>query len=256
MKNYAVPHKIRIIHTFSENGTVYQISDHFYEKDPQKNTRDLSFKREGMPCFYLHSSVYLDPHIVEQPIYLIPQEIINKWSQMSPIKNALVMGCAGCTIPRFLVLSFPECKVVGVELSATQIDIAKKYFYVKEYDERFRIVQGDARKYFHVEPNELFDLIYIDLYEENRIVDCVFSPQFIEAQLKHLSFRALLVINLLDVLQNDVIKLVSQYSKFSWCSGSVVINEGRQFLIVSNTDRNWFRDFRKNLNDMLCMYEF
>ena len=95
-----------------------------------------------------------------------------------------------------------------------------------------------------------------DLYEENRIVDCVFSPQFIEAQLKHLSFRALLVINLLDVLQNDVIKLVSQYSKFSWCSGSVVINEGRQFLIVSNTDRNWFRDFRKNLNDMLCMYEF
>lgn len=123
-----IPHTIHVLDCFQEGSYIYRVSDHHYENNQQRNNRDLEFKNMHSPYFYIHSSVYLDRSTIRQPIYDIPQDIILSWSNEAQINNALVLGCAGCTIPRFLVLQFPTCLVTGIELSSRLISIAQEFF--------------------------------------------------------------------------------------------------------------------------------
>lgn len=232
------PHEIVILETFMRDHITYQISDHFYKDFPHDATRDLSFKDDSMPCFYLHSSVYLDEKRVRQPIYTIPQDIIECWTQYTPLKNTLILGCAGCTIPRFLVLRYCNCSVTGVELSGFMIEIAKRFFYISEFENRFSLIHGNAFSYSYFQ-NKPYDLIFIDLFNGKDIVEDVFSANFIQVQYQHLSDDAIIIINLLDIDLEKVYLFSRQdLCKFKmWVS---IVHGTRCFLVLGNaTKEKW-----------------
>ena len=63
---------------------------------------------------YIYSAVYTNPRRHFQPVYQVAQRLIDAYFAKRGLDSALVLGCAGCTIPRFLVLHYPHSRVVGV----------------------------------------------------------------------------------------------------------------------------------------------
>ena len=249
MKKSNVPHQIDILATFSNGSFVYRVSDHFYESISQDDTRDLEFKSDDMPCFYLCSSVYLDQSRMRQPIYEIPQDLFDLWHKLGNINRALVLGCAGCTIPRFLILSFSECRVVGVDLSDEMIDIAHRYFFIPEFDERFLLLHDNAFSFIAKHSvNAKYDIIYTDLFDGPFVLEDVFSLDFMRDLFHHMSENALLLINLLDV-NLEKAKIFARQSKSLTENVILLVYNSRIFLIlVKATNERWC-SFKKMIEE-------
>lgn len=161
-----------------------------------KNKRSLSFKKDGR--IYHHSVIHLNSKYHFQPSYPIPQKIISTWSNSNQINNALVLGCAGCTIPRFLALHFPKSHTTGVEISEEFIDIAKKYFLIDEISDRFEIIHSDAFEYVKENsPKQKQNIIYVDIFDNNKLIDELFSDDFIKALSNYADDNSIVIFNLL-----------------------------------------------------------
>lgn len=240
MTGKEAPHQIEILESFSKGPVLYRVSNHFYNREPLAITRDLSFKDQNMSCYYLHSSVFLNKKQIRQPIYIIPQDIVETWFNDCDPQRALVLGCAGCTIPRFLILKYQKCYVTGVELSEVMIRIARRYFYIEEFTERFHLIHGDALScdYFN---KEEYDLIFVNLFENKRLVEGVLSEKFILAQYQHLSPRAILLINFLDTDPEEVASFVQKH--LSETKKTIIVKDNlRCFLVVAKSPNNhWYR---------------
>ncbi|MBO5250270.1 MAG: hypothetical protein J6B15_05975 [Muribaculaceae bacterium] len=143
------------------------------------------------------SGIYIDKKECHQPFLSKIQQLILQWSKASEPKNAIVFGCAGCSIPRFLYLSYPRCKTVGIELKPQLISIARKYFEIESYN-NFKLVQYDALKYFEIFPPtyEKFDLQIVDLFNGPILESRVFSEQFLSKLLESASDRSITIFNL------------------------------------------------------------
>lgn len=238
------PHKIDVLETFSDENFQYQVSDHFFENNPQNNTRDLAFKNDKLPCFYLHSSVYLEKEKIRQPIYEIPQDSFEIWGEISSVHNVLVLGCAGCTIPRFFVLKYPECCVTGVEISKRLIDIAHKYFFIPEFKNRFSLVCDDAFSFTPQLKNQHFDIIYVDLFDGFSVPNDVFSEEFCNKQFQYMSEDSMLLINLLDVEYEKALLFVKQNKKI-FEKACLLMQGSKVFVVFAKTGNgNWstFKD--------------
>ena len=118
--------KIKVLESFFIDGVEYRVVETTSILPSVKSKRSLSFKKDDK--IYHHSSIYLNPKHHFQPIYKTMQSIVDSWGKFNNIDNALILGCAGCSFPRFLSLHYPECKTTGIEISKEFIDIAKKHF--------------------------------------------------------------------------------------------------------------------------------
>lgn len=76
--------------------------------------------------------------------------------------TALVLGAAGCMLPRYLINNFGT-KVAAVEISEKMIDVAKKYFFADSYGDKLQLIHADAFDYIET-CKEKFDLIFIDTF--------------------------------------------------------------------------------------------
>jgi spermidine synthase len=101
------------------------------------------------------------------------------------IKKVLLLGLgAGSVVDLLINKHGIKCEITGVELDATVIDFAKKYFDIEQY-ESLKIVQADAFEYVQ-QCNEKFDLIVVDLFVGDTVPAAFASETFIQ-NLKRLS---------------------------------------------------------------------
>lgn len=235
MAVFNIPHKIQVLEYFSIGQYNYRVADHIYDGNVEENTRNIEFTKPDTTYFYLHSSVYLDKRKAWQPIYDIPQELISFWrTKANQYKNALVLGCAGCTIPRFLVLNYPVCKVLGIEISSQLIDIAKKYFYIQEYDSQFTLIQEDAFSYIEKYPAyPHFDIVYVDLFDGDRVPAQILTMEFITSLMARMEKNSLAIINLLD-MEDDAIRHFQKMVGILYRQNMLITHDNRKFLIFAN----------------------
>ena len=150
------------------------------------------------------------------------QSIVDSWGKFNNIDNALILGCAGCSFPRFLSLHYPECKTTGIEISKEFIDIAKKHFLLDEIAGQFELIHADAFDFIENNPqSELRDLIYVDIFDSNKLIDEVFSEQFINSLSLCTSENSIVIFNLLGKPESELIsfaeKIGSSYDgKYIW----------------------------------------
>lgn len=172
-----------------------------------KNRRAICFKSSEKPHrLYVYSMVYHSKRSHYQPVMIMPQKIIEAWHNIFKPKNALVLGAAGCTVPRFIALNFPEMTTVGIECCPEIVELANKYFFISEISDRFSLVQGDAfdfilNKKITAKP----DVIFVDIFNEASIPNETFSDEFITAIYETANTDAVIIFNLLSLSKEDTV---------------------------------------------------
>jgi len=92
------------------------------------------------------------------------------------IKRVLVLGLGGGSIPIYLDHFLPDARIDTIELDPGVIDVAKKYFGLRETT-RFRLAESDGRVYLK-RHTELYDLIMVDAFTGSYIPFHLMTREF------------------------------------------------------------------------------
>ena len=92
------------------------------------------------------------------------------------IKRVLVLGLGAGSIPVYLQRILPDAAIDSVELDPGVIDVAKKYFGLRE-TKTFRLIASDARVFLnrHSEP---YDIIFVDAFTGSYIPFHLMTREF------------------------------------------------------------------------------
>lgn len=237
----------RVIDTYEEEGVTYKVIDTLSSSSLYKSQRSLKFKTADSDIIYTHSAIHLNPSEKRQPYLPVGQDIISRWCDVFSPKSALVLGCAGCAIPRFLYLSYKDIRISGVEISPLLINIAKEHFLLREIEDRFILLEGDAFKYVREHIPNTEDIILVDIFDKNRLPNEVFSGDFLSDIINVSSENALIVFNFLDS-NPDVIKDFAKNISLPFGEKYVVSTENRCFLALGKSrDTERLRTFYGSL---------
>ncbi len=239
--------KATTVEEFKIDGLPYRVIDRTNALPFIKDTRDLSFLYEGR--VYAQSSVYIDPDEITQPAYTIVQEIINKWTLSFDMKNALMLGCGGCTIPRFICRNVENAKVTGVELSGKMIEIAKKHFTTPYMEESFTLLQGDAIEYvksYSLPHKQSF--IFSDIFCINGVVPESFTQNYLNDLYNCTADDSVIVFNLLGTEFKDIIDFKNQIT-LDFDIKEILANGNARFLVLAKSqNKDIINEFKKRIS--------
>ena len=171
--------------------TVY--NDIFVTKEA--NLLKLSFQWKGWH-FYQSQTNLADPDDLPMP-YSRTISIAAIFPQ--DIKRVLVLGLGAGSIPVYLQRFLPDATIDAVELDPGVIDVAKKYFGLRETG-KFRLIPGDARMFLnrHTEP---YDLIFVDAFTGSYIPFHLMTKEFYQLVRNRLSPHGVAAFNFLPTAE-------------------------------------------------------
>jgi len=108
--------------------------------------------------------------------------------------RALVVGLGGGTFPLLLSRCLPRMGVDVVELNPVVVDVARRFFGVRE-DERLRIHVEDGAR-FMTREGPRYDFILLDAFSEEGIPGHLKAPDFFEEVLRRLAPGGVAVCNI------------------------------------------------------------
>ncbi|HEY5128376.1 MAG TPA: fused MFS/spermidine synthase [Bradyrhizobium sp.] len=148
--------------------TVY--NDIFVTKDG--NLLKLSFQWKGW--YFSQSEVNLADSNDLPMLYTRAMSIAAIFPQ--DIKRVLVLGLGAGSIPDYLHRFLPDATIDTVELDPGVIDVAKKYFGLRE-TKNFHLIEADGRVFLnrHAEP---YDLIFVDAFTGSYIPFHLMTKEF------------------------------------------------------------------------------
>lgn len=218
------------------DGTVYRVIEKTSILPSYNGRRAICFKTPDEPnSVYFHSMIYLDEKKHYQPALITPQKIIELWHKSFEPKNALVLGAAGCAVPRFIAFNYPEMKTVGIEYCPEFIEMANKYFFTDRISDRFSLTLGDAFDYvINKKSPEKQDIIFVDVFDKNSIPENTFSEEFINGLYEITSDNSAVIFNLLTLNEKDA-DLFAEGIKAPFTRKTVVCNNGRTTLVLAKS---------------------
>lgn len=116
-------------------------------------------------------------------------------SDLANINQVLCLGLAGGSVVHILrnEMQLP-CKITAVEYDEVMVQIAQKHFGLQQFD-NLNVIIADAFTYTEQQAhNQVFDLILVDLFEDNKVANDIFNPHFNE-QLLEMCPHGIMVIN-------------------------------------------------------------
>ena len=124
-----------------------------------------------------------------------------KYFQLSDLINpqihkALMVGGGGFSYPRFFLNHHPESLIDVIEIDPKIVQIAQKYFYLKD-DPRLKIITADARAYVR-NSTDVYDVIFLDAYNGTSIPYQLTTKEFFSDLYHHLTPDGLIVMNLIS----------------------------------------------------------
>ena len=220
-----------ILSEFNSFTYTVRIEDSYSIFCPQRKIRSMN------GCGGQHSAIYVDAKHKTQPIYTFVQEIIKQWSTMFDLNSIIVLGCAGCTIPRYIMLSYPKCNVVGVELCANMISAAKEYFLSDLDCQNLQLINEDVFVFLknHM---QTYNVCYVDLFFESNINGGIYIDSFWEDIVKITTSDSLVILNCYG--QKDISKHklldVAKYH-FNLIGESIDRDDGYMFFIKASNNK-------------------
>lgn len=215
-----------------------------------RNSRALCFKTPDEPNkVYIHSRIFHSKKAHYQPALVVPQKVIELWHNLFNPKRALVLGAAGCTLPRFIALNFPEMQTVGIEYCPEFIELAKKYFFISQISGRFSLVQGDAFDYvINKKIPEKQDVIFVDIFNKSSIPDELFSEEFMNGLYEETNPDSLIVFNLLTLNRDDAAEFAKGITP-PFNKKALILNSNSLMLIlVKSTDGEKLNTFFEGIH--------
>ena len=100
------------------------------------------------------------------------------YERINTFENILILGVAGGSVIETIknVIKF-KGKITGIEIDATAIEIANKYFGLNNY-KNVEIIIEDAFE-FVLKTKEKYDLIVIDIFQDTKMPNFLFEDFFI-----------------------------------------------------------------------------
>lgn len=173
-----------------------------YEKETQYSHLDV-IDSNNIRSLYLnglrHSSMDLN-----DPTHLVIDytEFFHLGKVFNPeFKNVLFVGGGGFSGPKNFLLLYPESRVDVVEIDPDVIDVAKKYFAVKD-DPRLRIFNEDARTFLS-KSNDQYDLIILDAYATDYVPYHLMTDEFFKIVESRLAPDGIVISNLIGSLEGQ-----------------------------------------------------
>jgi spermidine synthase len=145
------------------------------------------------------------------------------------IKRVLILGLGAGSIPVYLQRFLPDASIDTVELDPGVIDVAKKYFGLRE-TEKFHLVAGDARVFLnrHTEP---YDLIFVDAFTGSYIPFHLMTKEFYQLVRSRLSPHGVAAFNFLpakDLFESNVRTVKLAFDNID------IFNSGEKDIFMSN----------------------
>lgn len=247
--------KITIVDDFKIDGIRHRVVDYTSWLPFYKNRRELIFKIENDNRKYIHSSIFLNPKHHLQPIFRMPQNITSLWGENFSTKNALVLGSAGCTFPRFYALHYPESKIIGVEWSEELIDVAKKHFLIDQIGNQFELHCADAFRFVEeYKFEEKQNVIFVDIFDFNKLPSDVYSEDFLKALFNCADKTSIIMFNFLMEEPSGIISFAENIRE-PFDKKYVVCSSNRCFLALVRADENSrIASFEEHLKDNMELY--
>ena len=135
------------------------------------------------------------------------------YERIKNFKSILVLGVAGGSVIETLKKEIKfEGKITGVEIDATVVDLANKYFGLNKYD-NVEIIIDDAFEYV-LKTKEKYDLIVIDIFQDTVMPNFLFEDFFINRINFLLNINGFILFNTMVLEFNDRRRNAIYKSKF------------------------------------------
>ena len=209
--------------------TVY--NDIFVSKDA--NILKMSFQWKG---WYFHESEVnlADPDDLPM-LYARVMSTAAIYPQ--DIKRVLVLGLGAGSIPVYLDRFLPDATIDTVELDPGVIDVAKKYFGLRE-TKRFHLIESDARVFLnrHTEP---YDLIMVDAYTGSYIPFHLMTKEFYQLVRNRLTPHGVAAINILPaekLFDSNVRTLKLAFDELDFFNSGDRVNSLSNVIVLGRLD--------------------
>lgn len=135
------------------------------------------------------------------------------YERIRNFKSILVLGVAGGSVIETLKKEVKfGGKITGVEIDATVVDIANKYFDLNKYD-NLEIVIDDAFE-FVLKTKDTYDLIIIDIFQDTTMPNFLFEDFFINRINFLLNVNGFILFNTMALKYKDRRRNAVYKSKF------------------------------------------
>ena len=135
------------------------------------------------------------------------------YERIKNFESILVLGVAGGSVIETLKKEVKfDGKITGVEIDATVVDIANKYFGLSKYD-NLEIVIDDAFE-FVLKTKDTYDLIIIDIFQDTIMPNFLFEDYFINRINFLLNVNGFILFNTMALQYKDRRRNAIYKSKF------------------------------------------
>jgi len=135
------------------------------------------------------------------------------YERINTFENILILGVAGGSVIKILKNDIKfKGKITGVEIDATAIEIANKYFGLNNY-KNIEIIIDDAFE-FVLKTKEKYDLIIIDIFQDTTMPNFLFEDFFINRINFLLNINGFILFNTMILNYKDTIRNATYKSKF------------------------------------------
>ncbi len=198
------------------DGTRLILEDRINTLHPQQSERVLWIA--GTDAFY--SAVPLSPDSHRLLCFNYCADAL-KMRQPDPFYHALVLGCGGGAIPRWLLEEYPSVTVDVVDRSPEIISMCRKYFLDRWDDsDRLKYHCVDAKDY---DGECRYQFIFCDLFDGERLAPVVYEPGFAEKLRNLVSDDGFVIVNCgwgspveLKTIYRSSFKNVQIFDRESW----------------------------------------
>lgn len=130
----------------------------------------LEGESDGRRLRYLHTHAFTSQSVVDldQPDDLVlpyAQLMLRIAQSAERPQRALIIGGAGCSLPRALIKQFPDAQVDVVEIDPDMTEVAKAYFFLQD-DSPIQFFHEDGRTFINRDHTP-YDIILVDAYDAN-----------------------------------------------------------------------------------------
>ncbi len=125
--------------------------------------------------------------------------------------DILFVGGGGFSGPKNFLALYPDTKIDVIEIDADVIDVAKKYFDLKE-DPRLQIFNDDARKHLSTFDKK-YDVIVLDAYASTYVPYHLMTHEFFQTLEKRLESDGVVISNIIGSIEGSNSQLVKAVYK-------------------------------------------
>jgi spermidine synthase len=95
-------------------------------------------------------------------------------------RDLALIGLGGGSIAKYIHRHLPECRMTALEINPEVVAAARGYFLLPPDDERLQVHTGDGAAWVYAHPASQ-DVLFVDGYDAQRIVEDLASPAFYAA---------------------------------------------------------------------------